>query len=87
VKRESQLELKSAFLKPYTFIAASILQIIFNNALVTKFGLFWAAAYAKTPEAIAEKIELIQLENESAYSYLLAIEKKLWTRAYQPYPK
>jgi hypothetical protein len=35
--------------------------------------LFWAAAYAKTPEAFAEKIELIQLENESAYSYLLAI--------------
>jgi hypothetical protein len=41
VKRESQLGLKSAFLKPYIFIAASISQIIFNNALVTKFGLYF----------------------------------------------
>jgi hypothetical protein len=32
-------------------------------------------------------MELIRLENESAYSYLLTIEKKLWTRAYEPYPK
>jgi hypothetical protein len=42
VKRESQLGLKSAFLKPYIFIVpASISQIIFNNALVTKFGLYF----------------------------------------------
>jgi hypothetical protein len=41
VKRESQLGLKNAFLKLYTFIAASILQIIFNNALVTRFGLYF----------------------------------------------
>jgi hypothetical protein len=49
--------------------------------------LFWNAAYAKAPEVFAEKMELIQNENESAYSYLLAISKRLWTRAYQPYPK
>jgi hypothetical protein len=49
--------------------------------------LFWHVAYAKTQEAFAEKIELLQKENQSAYSYLLAIPKRLWTRAYQPYPK
>lgn len=49
--------------------------------------LFWNAAYAKTQEAFVEKMELLQQENQSAYSYLLAIPKRLWTRAYQPYPK
>ena len=32
-------------------------------------------------------MELLQQENQSAYSYLLAIPKRLQTRAYQPYPK
>jgi hypothetical protein len=49
--------------------------------------LFWSAAYAKTPQVFKEKMKIIQQENKSAYDYLIQIEKKLWTRAYQPYPK
>src|ERR1700678_4093470 len=49
--------------------------------------LFWAIAYAKTRDLFAEKMKLLQVENKDAYSYLQAIDRKLWTRAYQPYPK
>lgn len=49
--------------------------------------LFWAIAYAKTRDLFAEKMKLLQVENKDAYSYLQAIDRKLWSRAYQPYPK
>ena len=49
--------------------------------------LFWAIAYAKTRDLFAEKMKLLQVENKDAHSYLQAIDRKLWSRAYQPYPK
>jgi hypothetical protein len=41
VKRELQMVLKSAFLKPFTSTAANILQIISSNALEIRFGLYF----------------------------------------------
>jgi hypothetical protein len=49
--------------------------------------LFWAIAYTKSRATFAEKMELLWVENKDAHAYLQAIDKKLWSRAYQPYPK
>ena len=49
--------------------------------------LFWIATRAKTSTTFKAAIEAIQEENKDAFQYLMDIDKKLWTRAYAPYPK
>ena len=49
--------------------------------------LFWIAARAKTSSAFTAAMDVIQKENNNAFLYLNDIDRKLWTRAYAPYPK
>jgi hypothetical protein len=49
--------------------------------------LFWIAARVKTKAGFTTAMEVIQEENKDAFQYLKDIDKKLWTRAYAPYPK
>lgn len=49
--------------------------------------LFWIAARAKTSSAFTAAMDAIQKENNNAFLYLNDIDRKLWTRAYAPYPK
>jgi hypothetical protein len=49
--------------------------------------LFRRAARVKDPRAFDIAMEAIQDENKEAFEYLRGISKRLWTRAFAPYPK